>query len=526
MILRKPYKFLIKHFRFIHLILALLSTYLLTKTYSLWNFFKEYVNSSSPIVPSGTSNEYFSGSMILACILVVVGSIIILVLMRMKKKPVIYYIVSIISYLLIIFVYIYDINSIKQLEVSALDMRIIGLLRDFTQISFIIQVITTIVFYIRAVGFNIKKFDFVSDLKLETDEKDNEEFEFELTFNKDKAKRNFKKRIRNLRINYLENKFIINVFSLIVILVITGLFLLNKFVFNKVYKEGHVFNVSNYSLQITDSYITNTDYKNDKISDNYLVIVKFNITKYSNIKDKVKFNKAGVLLNVGKVHFNPITKYSDLLLDFGTTYTSQNIVPESQEFILVFEVPEKYKNKKMILSYDDTFDSYKIKLSPEKFNKKEEINKVELNKKITIKNTIFDNLSIKINSYELKDKIGNNYKYCASESNCYDSKEYITPTYDDNYDKAILSINANVSIDKKVNKNLSDFNGIVERFGIIKYTLDGKEKEMRTQVKAAYPTKDSSSDLYYFQVYKEIINADKISLVLSMRNSKYEFILK
>ena len=97
MVLRKPYKFLIKHFRFIHLILALLSTYLLTKTYSLWNFFKEYVNSSSPIVPSGTSNEYFSGSMILACILVVVGSIIILVLMRMKKKPVMYYLFSIIS---------------------------------------------------------------------------------------------------------------------------------------------------------------------------------------------------------------------------------------------------------------------------------------------------------------------------------------------------------------------------------------------------------------------------------------------
>lgn len=526
MVLRKPYKFLIKHFRFIHLILALLSTYLLTKTYSLWNFFKEYVNSSSPIVPSGTSNEYFSGSMILACILVVVGSIIILVLMRMKKKPVMYYLVSIISYLLIIFVYIYDINSIKQLEVSALDMRIIGLLRDFTQISFIIQVITTIVFYIRAVGFNIKKFDFVSDLKLETDEKDNEEFEFEVTFNKDKARRNFKKRIRNLRINYLENKFIINVFSLIVILVITGLFLLNKFVFNKVYKEGHTFNLAQSTLQITDSYVTNIDYKNDKISDNYLVIVKFNTTKYSNIKDKVKFKSAGVLLNIGKVHFNPITKYADNLLDFGTTYTTQNIVPEKQEFILTFEIPEKYKNKKMILSYVDTFDKYNIKLSPKSFNRKGENITTELNEKVTIKNTLFDNLSIQINSYELKDKVSASYKYCASKSDCYDSKEYITPTYDDNYDKAILKLNANVTLDKGINKNLSNFTGIVERFGVIKYTLDGKEKEMKTQIKEAPTTKTTSNEIYYFQVYKEIINADKISLILSMRNSKYEFILK
>ena len=523
MILRKPYKFLIKHFRFIHLILALLSTYLLTKTYNLWNFFRGYVNSSSPIVPSGTSNEYFSGLMILSCILVVVGSIIILVLMRMKKKPVLYYLISIISYLLIIFIYIYDINSIKQLEISALDMRIIGLLRDFTLISFIIQVATTIVFYIRAVGFNIKKFDFVSDLKLETDEKDNEEFEFEVTFNKDKARRNFKRRIRQLKINYFENKFLINIISILIILVIFGFFLLNKFVYHKVYKEGHIFDLSQTRFQITDSYITNVDYKNENITDNYLVIVKFNISKYSNIKDKIKFNKAAILLNIGKVRFNPINTYSNDLLDFGITYTNQNIVPESQEFILTFEIPKKYKNKKKIISYVDTFDKYNIKLSPKSFEGKGENVTTNIDEQTIIKNSMFDSLSIKIKSYEINNRISATYKYCQTTNNCYNSIEYITPSYDDNYDKAILKINADVSIS---NKNIKDFNEVVKRFGIIKYTLDGKEKEMKTMIKSVYPTKSISDNLFYFEVYKEIINADKISLILSMRNSTYEFILK
>ena len=43
MILRKPYAFLIKYFRLIHLFISLLIVYLIYKTNNMYNFFKDYI---------------------------------------------------------------------------------------------------------------------------------------------------------------------------------------------------------------------------------------------------------------------------------------------------------------------------------------------------------------------------------------------------------------------------------------------------------------------------------------------------
>ena len=44
MILRRPYAFLIKHFRLIHLILFILFAYITLKANNILSFFKEYIN--------------------------------------------------------------------------------------------------------------------------------------------------------------------------------------------------------------------------------------------------------------------------------------------------------------------------------------------------------------------------------------------------------------------------------------------------------------------------------------------------
>ena len=44
MILRKPYAFLIKHFRLIHLVLSILFLYLLFQTGNINGFFNDFVN--------------------------------------------------------------------------------------------------------------------------------------------------------------------------------------------------------------------------------------------------------------------------------------------------------------------------------------------------------------------------------------------------------------------------------------------------------------------------------------------------
>ena len=58
-------KHLIKHFRMIHLILAIMSGYLLAKTNNILGFFNEYLNNNETLIGTGTVSEYFNNTMIL-----------------------------------------------------------------------------------------------------------------------------------------------------------------------------------------------------------------------------------------------------------------------------------------------------------------------------------------------------------------------------------------------------------------------------------------------------------------------------
>ena len=351
MVLRKPYRFLIKHFRFIHLLLALMSAYLLSRTNNLISFFNEYLSNTETIVGTGTSDEYFSILMILLSLGVFIGSIVILVIMKMKDKPIKFYIISIIAYLFIVIVYLYDNSIIEQMELRTLDIRTIKLASDFTLMCFLVQTFSTIILFIRAIGFNVKKFNFDEDLQFDIDEKDNEEFEFNVDIDKNRLQRNFKKNIRDLKYNYHENKFIINI-AMVVVLIVIGVFIfLNYTVYNKVYKQNSVVKTSEYSYIIKNSYVVDSDYRNKKITNNSLVIVKFLIR--NNTLDKKQFEPARVLLHVGKIKYNPTDKYNDSVVDFGKVYKDEKVTENYKEYLLVFEIPNKHANKKMILSYTD-----------------------------------------------------------------------------------------------------------------------------------------------------------------------------
>ena len=517
MVLRKPYKFFIKHFRLIHLILALLSSYLLVRTSGLINFLYDYVSNSNTIVGTGTSTEYFSGLMILSSILVLLGSIIILIVMKMKKKPVLFYIINIIAYSIIAIIYIYDNNIIKSLEVKALDIRTVKLASDFTTICFLVQTFSTITLYIRAVGFNLKKFNFDEDLRLEIDESDDEEFEFDVTIDSNKIKRKLNKSIRDFKVSYEEHKFIYRLFGLIIVAVIgIGLFL-NFEVYNKVYRQGKNINTSEYSMSITDSYLTNSNYKNNKITDNYLVAVKLKIRKFSN--DKKTLETARFLLNIGKVVYKPTKDYKNDVVDLGNTYNGNNISDEFTEYLLVFEIPKNYSSKKMILSYSDPYmKKIKVRIRPKKFDGKGKTGKGTLNNELLIDNNLVKNTKFKITDYLLNNKIKATYDFCETKNVCYKSYEYVVPLLNDNYVNTVLRL--------KGTSDNYDFADIIERFASIKYTISGEEKVMDTKIKEIKTSKSKEEGTYYFQVYEDVKKADSITLVLTVRNNVYEYKIK
>ena len=87
MILRKPYKFLIKHFKLIHLLLFLPIIYLIINTNSIYQFFGEYIKNNYTFANNGNlAGSYINIFMYFAILLIVAIALIIYYLMRQKKK--------------------------------------------------------------------------------------------------------------------------------------------------------------------------------------------------------------------------------------------------------------------------------------------------------------------------------------------------------------------------------------------------------------------------------------------------------
>ena len=110
MIFRKPYKFLIKHFRLIHLLVCALSAYLIYKNHLIIGFFSDYVNSGTTTYYTNVAAKYVSFFMYLAVILILALQLFVYLLMKNKKKPRKYYIMSIIYYVIAFFVLTFAYN--------------------------------------------------------------------------------------------------------------------------------------------------------------------------------------------------------------------------------------------------------------------------------------------------------------------------------------------------------------------------------------------------------------------------------
>ena len=165
MILRKPYAFFIKYFKLLHAIIAVLVAFLLYRSFTLYNFFRAYVTDYSSALndlsPRSLLNMY--SFIILLGIIILV--IILLSVMIYKKKPKSLYIYSLIVYIFVMVLYGITYPVLRDISASIMDIRFSSALRDFFLIAVVLQAVSLILYIVRATGFDIKQFDFVSDLQ-------------------------------------------------------------------------------------------------------------------------------------------------------------------------------------------------------------------------------------------------------------------------------------------------------------------------------------------------------------------------
>lgn len=360
MILRRPYAFLIKYFRIIHLILFGLYAYITYKANNILSFFKDYINNNGNI--DIVSSEYLGYFIFVSIILIIGISIIIYFLMRYKKKPRLFYIILIcVSFIsCILFIYLY--GNIRELETSVLSGRSIRLFRDISRIHFWGLFITCIPILIRGLGFDIKKFNFNGDLQeLKLEAKDSEEVEVNIDLSSDGIKRTGRKIGREFKYYYLENKFVINIILGIIGIILFFAFPFNMFVVNRNLNEGEILGTSGFNIRVDESYVSN---RNRISKNNSYIILKVSIKGKDNkyILDLDKF-----VLSSKDNNYIPSLKYYYYFTDVGKGYRNNVLnTSEYEEYILIYNINSSDIEEKLTFNYLGS--DREFKLSPKELD--------------------------------------------------------------------------------------------------------------------------------------------------------------
>lgn len=545
MILRKPYAFFIKYFRIINLIMALLMGVLIYRTFVLGKFFStyaaDYTTASSGFVLGNYINIY---SFIMALI-VIIFNIVVLSVLFVKDKPKKLYIINLILFIGVMILFGVDYSVLRGINEAILDIRVSKALRDITYIIAGLEVVVCLLTLIRATGFDIKSFDFSTDLQqLEIDTKDNEEFEVAVEFDGNKIKRNIRRNFRNMKYVYHEHKFLINVSAIIFVVIIAFLVFVNRGIYRAEYKQGKAFQASGIVANVQNTYLTQNDEDGNLITydnqgnlsrDRLLVIVKMDIRK--SVADENKTLNTGLItLRVGDHSYSQTTAYNDKLTDIGTGYVDQKLDTEFTSYTLTFNIPKTLADHKMTLKVNDNVSYVKgeigakniyVKLEPEDLTASKETTDSKLGEEQVFTGSILGDSALQITQIAIGNKFKVEYDFCAKKDNCYKSYEYITPTATGNYAKTLLRIVGNFSADESMNfDELDTMYQFLNRFATIYYKIGDKWYSHEINSKLIKPAFGQENNVTYIEVNKDVEKASSIYFTFNVRNYSYKYVIK
>jgi len=322
MIFRKPYAILIKYFKIIHVVISIFMIYLIYKTNALHSFFSGYVKSGWISINTAEIADYIGPIIYVSIAIILVLSIIIYLLIKFKNKPRLYYLLTLIVYILILIFFIVSHNILKGAETDVISPITVRAIRDISLIALGVQFIFAVFSVLRAIGFDVKKFNFRQDIAdLQIAELDDEEIEVSFEVDKHKLNRKFQRKMRNTSYIFKENKFIIILVITLLVVGISGKYVLDYFIFNPIYKENKVVELDKYNIIVNKSYITENDYLGNVISSKYKYVV-IDTTIINRIVDN-KFDIDKLSISINNISYEPATNLYIDFIDIGNGYKEQ-----------------------------------------------------------------------------------------------------------------------------------------------------------------------------------------------------------
>lgn len=445
MIVRKPYAFLIKYFKLIHIAMFAILSLFVFQLRNIYVFFKNYVKSGHFTYFENMADRYIKVWMIILVIVIIVAAIFIYLLMRKKEKPVLFYkVLFIYSFVLFIVLLVYR-SFFCSLEYLTPNNLSLVIYRDITGFLYYINYFYVAFTFARGFGFDIKKFSFDKDrkeLKLETE--DNEEYEVSLNIDKEDIIKSLRKEKREFGYYLKENKVTLILILGIVLLSVGVYFFIDKFVVNKTYHENDTIESNQFLYKVSNSYLTDKNKYGEIISknDQYLVV---NFEVYNRSSNTLTIPEHTFRLHIGDKYLFPDETRVELFNDLGIPYKDHKIKPrETKKYLLIFKISKELNYEKISL---EILENNRYKEVLLEYQKEENvIHNYSLSEIAKV-----GEYQLSIESYQIKNKLIYNYQECSSEDNCGTYTKIVVPNLND----LVLSfeINSEVSLDLKFLEN-------------------------------------------------------------------------
>lgn len=516
MIIRKPYAFLIKHFKKVHVALLLLCFYLYYITNKVNAFLREFSELGTYDSYNEPITKYLSLFTMLALIVLIAVSVSLVFLLKKKEKPWKLYLFPAIGYAAMFIVYTLLIGFFDTYT-GNLEKAVFKAYLDMMGIITFLQFPSIIVFIIRILGLDLNKFNFKFDEEyLDLDNEDKEELEININVDKDNIKRQIKRFLRNTNYVYQEHKFVCNCIILILLLILGKNAYTYAFVTNKSYTVGQTFSADGYTIQLNKSYFTDKDFNGKVISkESNFIIVDVTITNNAEKRDLdlAKFH----IMNGTKDYTYTAKTYGTEFQDLGDTYKSKELRrDESLNMILVFKVSKELKENRFVLYYQElnggNIHLRKIKLKLNNISEIKKENTLLIGEEFKFK--VRDQKeTIVFEEYQILNKFDYTYRICNTSS-C--NNLYGTYTAPQNYKVLKIAF----ASDTYEGKDMIDFSS---KYGKINYIDNNKSKsvEIKSPIQKTYYGK-----YLYIKVPAAIETSQSIELEYTIRDKNYVYKLR
>lgn len=514
MIFRKPYAFLIKNFKKIHIVLLLISLFVAYKLMDVNHFIRDFMNYGSYDLFQDPITNHITFFLKISLILIIFGSSALLFLLRHKQKPWKLYLYPIIEYLSLYLVLGMISSFFKNYssDVATTDLR---LSRDLLMIFLIAQLPAIFIFIIRILGIDLKKFNFNLDEEfLELKDEDREEFEISINIDYHSFKRLFRRTFRNLKYFYLEHKKICHGI-LALFLIISGFRIYHFFfVTNKSYSEGNDYSVNGFTIQVHNSYFTDKDYRGDVVAKNSdFVIIDLSVTNHSAMRKMYIDNFH--LKNDSHDYVTTQTSYAKEFQDFGDPYESVKELKngETFRFIIIYKVEKGLNLNKYNLFYQENNYLRKIKLKVKNYSQIKDAGTFKLGDdfEFNMKNK---KQMISFDYFEFYDSVDYSIRSCNSSACFINNLNYVAPQ-----DKKVLKIDfASTSFE---GKDMVDFSN---DYGKIVYIDNSEGENEEVELEFKYPfSKKATGKILYTLVPLEVESTSSLKIIYTIRNKKYVY---